>query len=86
MLKKLAKISDFPHLLFYGPNGAGKKTRVLAFLKEVYGPGVYTVTEEEKEYKINETSAATASCTVLSSKYHIDVAPSDADHHDKIII
>ncbi|CAD8096818.1 unnamed protein product [Paramecium sonneborni] len=86
MLRKLAKNSDFPHLLFYGPNGAGKKTRVLSFLKEVYGSGVYTVTEEEKEYKINETSNTTTSCTVLSSKFHIDVAPSDADHHDKVII
>lgn len=44
------------------------------------------MTAEEKEYKINETSSTTASCTVLSSKFHIDVAPSDADHHDKVII
>jgi len=36
-LKKLAHANDFPHLLFYGVNGSGKKTRVLAFLHEVYG-------------------------------------------------
>ena len=29
LLKKLAKADDFPHLMFYGPNGAGKKTRVM---------------------------------------------------------
>ena len=28
-LKKISEAGDFPHLLFYGPNGAGKKTRIM---------------------------------------------------------
>ena len=31
-LTKLAETQNFPHMLFYGPSGAGKKTRIMCFL------------------------------------------------------
>ena len=39
---------DFPHTLFYGPPGAGKKTLVLALLRELFGAGVEKVSGEGK--------------------------------------
>ena len=31
---------DCPHTLFYGSPGVGKKTLILAMLKQIYGPSV----------------------------------------------
>jgi DNA polymerase III delta prime subunit len=28
---------DYPHLLFYGPTGIGKKRLIMALLQEMYG-------------------------------------------------
>ena len=82
-LKNLAGNDDFPHLLFYGPNGAGKKTRALAFLHEVYGSGVTKPQSELREFKINST---TVECNIISSKFHFDLTPSDAEFHDKTVV
>jgi replication factor C subunit 3/5 len=38
-----AASGDFPHLLFYGPSGSGKKTRITATLRQLFGPGVEKV-------------------------------------------
>ena len=38
-----AASGDFPHMLFYGPSGAGKKTRIAGTLLELFGKGVERV-------------------------------------------
>lgn len=50
-LRELAKSGELPHLLLYGPSGAGKKTRVMALLREVFGPGVEKVKLEHRGFK-----------------------------------
>ncbi len=42
-LTRLATSGDLPHLLFYGPSGAGKKTRIMALLRAIFGGGVEKV-------------------------------------------
>lgn len=38
-----AASGDFPHMLFYGPSGAGKKTRIACTLRQLFGSGVEKV-------------------------------------------
>jgi replication factor C subunit 3/5 len=39
-LKNVVKSGDFPHLLLYGPSGAGKKTRYNMLLPVPYSTNV----------------------------------------------
>lgn len=42
-VKVQVETGDCPHLLFYGPPGSGKKTLIIALLKEIYGNGAERV-------------------------------------------
>ncbi|KAL2904557.1 Replication factor C subunit 5 [Bienertia sinuspersici] len=51
--KTLDKVTeqDCPHLLFYGPPGSGKKTLIMALLREMFGPSADKVKVENKDGK-----------------------------------
>jgi len=88
-LKNLVAEGDCPHLLFYGPSGAGKKTLILALLREMFGPGAEKLKPETKEWKIERPSMSKGvevELTTLSSMYHIELYPSDAGLKDKYIV
>jgi hypothetical protein len=43
VLSRLAQTKEIPHLLFYGPPGGGKKTRIMVLLHALFGDSVYKV-------------------------------------------
>ncbi|KAJ1630254.1 replication factor C subunit 3 [Pavlovales sp. CCMP2436] len=82
-LKAMVNRSDFPHILFYGPSGAGKKTRVLALLRDIYGPAVEKVKVDHKQFKVGST---TVEISILSSPHHIELNPGDAGSRDRDVV
>lgn len=79
-----AQSSDFPHLLFYGPSGAGKKTRIIATLKELYGPGVEKIKIDSRVFQT--TSNRKLEFNIVSSVYHLEITPSDVGNYDRVVI
>jgi replication factor C subunit 3/5 len=82
-LKSMVERGDFPHILFYGPSGAGKKTRVLALLRDIYGPAIDKVKVEHKQFKVGST---TVEVPILSSAHHIELNPGDAGNRDRDVV
>uniref|UniRef100_A0A1B6MET9 Replication factor C subunit 3 n=1 Tax=Graphocephala atropunctata TaxID=36148 RepID=A0A1B6MET9_9HEMI len=83
-LKNLVQQGDFPHLLFYGPSGAGKRTRIMALLRELYGPGVERLRMEHLSFQT--PSNKKLDIMTLASNYHIQVNPSDAGIYDRVVV
>lgn len=84
MLKKIVKGGDFPHMLFYGPPGAGKHTRIVSLLEEVYGPGVHKVKIETRTFQA--TKSKKVEISTLGSIYHIEMNPQDAGIYDRVVV
>ncbi|XP_014297817.1 replication factor C subunit 3 [Microplitis demolitor] len=83
-LKNMVQKSDFPHLLVHGPPGAGKKTRIMAIIRELYGPGVERLRMEPMQFET--PSKKKIELMTISSNYHIEVNPSDVGIYDRIVI
>lgn len=75
---------ELPHLLFYGPNGSGKKTRCMAFLQEIFGAGVYKLKIDVRQFVT--PSNKKLELNVVSSSYHLEITPSDMGNNDRIVI
>ena len=71
-------------MIFHGPSGAGKKTRIMALLRELYGPGVYKIKLEHLQFKT--PSNKKIDITSLGSLYHTEMNPGDVGIYDRLIV
>ena len=73
-----------PHLLFYGPPGSGKKTRIMSLLRQVFGPGTERLRLDKRTF--TTPTKRTVEINMISSNYHIEMAPGDAGLNDRYVI
>lgn len=84
-MKRMVASGDFPHMLFYGPSGAGKKTRVMALLRQLHGPSIEKLKVEARTFKFGNSSVQT-DITLVTSAHHIEINPSDAGIRDRELV
>jgi len=83
-LQRMVAAGDFPHMMVYGPPGAGKKTRVMAMLREAFGSGVEKLRSELREFK--GSSDKKIELMTVSSNYHVELNPSDVGFQDRVVV
>lgn len=83
-LSAMGSSAELPHLLFYGPTGAGKKTRCSALLRAVYGPGVDKLRLDSRSF--TTPSKRTLAINLIASAHHIELTPSDAGIYDRLVV
>ena len=87
-LSSLSTSPALPHLLFYGPPGSGKKTRISAFLHSLFGSGAEKVKLEQRTFKVttNGKTKKEIDVNMLSSSYHIEINPGESGLDDRYVV
>ncbi|RDB25920.1 Replication factor C subunit 5 [Hypsizygus marmoreus] len=83
-LKSLAASGDFPHMLFYGPSGAGKKTRISCTLRQLFGPGAEKLKIDQRVFL--SPSKRKLEVNIVQSNFHLEITPSEAGNYDRVVI
>jgi replication factor C subunit 3/5 len=84
-LESLAKNpASLPHLFFYGPSGAGKRTRISAFLGALFGPSAHKLKLTQRTF--TTPTGRTVDIHMISSEHHMELSPGDAGNNDRYVI
>ena len=72
-----------PHLLFYGPAGSGKKTRIATLLNTVFGRELKL--RLDKRVFTTPTGRA-VEINLITSNYHVQMCPGDCGLNDRYVV
>lgn len=83
MLQVMSMDESIPHMIFYGPEGSGKKTLIKLFLEMLYDSDVNNITNTE--YIVTGSGNKPHNITVKQSNYHIVIEPNN-NNFDRYLI
>lgn len=82
-LKIISKDDAIPHIIFYGPDGSGKKTLIHLFLEMLYDKSIHKL--EDSMYKVNGSGNNESDVVIKQSNYHIVIEPNN-NNFDRYLI
>lgn len=82
-LKKMSKDDSIPHIIFFGPEGSGKKTTINLFLEMIYGEDVHKTSDVC--YSVTGSGNSTQQVIIKQSNYHIVIEPNN-NNFDRYLI
>lgn len=85
-LRHLSSSFDMPHLLFYGPSGAGKRTRAGCVLRNLFGSSVDKKRVAHRVFKVGDSGTKQVEVTTVASAHHMEVNPSESGLNDRLVI
>lgn len=77
LLDIMSKDEAIPHIIFYGPNGSGKKTLINLFLEMLFDKHVHKT--RDVQYKVTGCGNKTIMESVKQSDYHIVIEPKNTN-------
>ena len=82
-LEHMSKNESIPHMLFYGPDGCGKKTIIKLFLEMLFDKDVHKT--EDSVYTVVGSGNKAVQVVVKQSNYHIVIEPNN-NNFDRYLI
>lgn len=82
-LKKMSNDDSIPHIIFYGPEGSGKKTIIRLFLQMIYGSDVNNTVDTN--YAVTGSGNSVQQIVIKQSNFHIVIDPNN-NNFDRYLI
>lgn len=83
LLECMSKDEAIPHIIFYGPDGSGKKTTIRLFLEMLFDKFVHKT--RDTPYKVTGSSSKIVQEQIKQSNYHIVIDPK-GNNFDRYLI
>lgn len=85
-LIRMSEWSDSPHLLFYGPPGSGKRTRIMALLRKQFGEEVMNSSSSIEETYQTEANKKSITVTIVKSLIHVEIDMRNYPYNNKKVV